>query len=114
MMDFKKAIIEQEGDMIYLISFVIYVLVFVAGFYVVKKHPSRVEQWLGRLCFGGLLLQLSVNYLFWGEVANFNPLATLVGTEHSAVNLMYLALISIFCYASLLVLLFKANDFYNE
>lgn len=100
--------------MIYLISLVVYVAVFAAGFYVVKKHPQRVERLLGRLCFLGLMMQLLVNYLFWGSAATFNPLATLVSADRSSVNLMYLALISIFCYASLLVVLFKANDFYNE
>lgn len=100
--------------MIYLISLVIYVIVFGAGLYLVKTQPQKVERSVGKICLVGLILQLFVNYLFWGQVATFNPLATVVSTERSAINLMFLALISIFCYASLLVALFKANDFYHE
>lgn len=101
--------------MIYLFSFLIYAVVFGAGFYLVRKNPTKVERLVGRICFIGLILQLFVNYLFWGSMASaFNPLAVMISPERSAVNLMFLALISIFCYASLLVVLFKENDFYNE
>lgn len=100
--------------MIYVISLAIYVAVLSAGLYLVKKRPHLVEKWLGWLCFVGLMAQLVVNYLFWGSAVSFNPLATLISPERSSLNLMYLAFISIFCYASLLALLFKANDFYHD
>lgn len=101
--------------MIYLFSFLIYAMVFGVGFYLIRCNPATVERLVGWLCFIGLILQLFVNYLFWGSMAGtFNPLAVMISPERSAVSLMFLALISIFCYASLLVILFKANDFYNE
>lgn len=100
--------------MIYLISLVVYAIVLTAGMYIVRKHPYQVERLLGRICLVGFVLQLLVNYVFWGQAANLNPLSGFVSPEPSAVNLMYLALISIFCYAALLALLFKANDFYND
>lgn len=100
--------------MVYLISFVIYAIVFGVGFFLVKTNSSKVERLLGWICFVGLLLQVLVNYLFWGSAASFNPLATLISSERSAVNLMFLALVSIFCYAGLLVILYKAHDFYHD
>ena len=100
--------------MIYLISLVVYAIILAAGMYIVRKHSHQVERLLGRICPVGFVLQLLVNYVFWGQAASFNPLSGFVSPERSAVNLMYLALISIFCYAALLALLFKANDFYNE
>ncbi len=100
--------------MIYLISFVIYAIVFGVGFYLVKTNPNKVERLLGRICFIGLIFQVLVNYLFWGSAASFNPLATIISSERSAINLMFLALVSIFCYAGLLIVLYKAHDFYHE
>lgn len=101
--------------MIYIFSLIIFVIVFGAGFYIIKKNPAKVEHLVGRICFLGLAMQLFVNYLFWGSRASaFNPLALVISPERSAVNLMFLALISIFCYAGLLVILYKAHDFYND
>lgn len=101
--------------MIYAISAVVYVIILLAGLYVAKTRPAKCERVIVKLCFMGFALQLMVNYLFWGSgVSNFNPLATIVGAERSAVNLMFLALVSIFCYASLLTILFKAKEFYEE
>lgn len=101
--------------MIYIISVVVYVIVFLAGMYVVKKHPNRTEKIIFKLCLVGFVLQLMINYSFWGSLATeLNPLASSVGTERSSINLMFYALISIFCYASLLVVLSKAKDFYER
>ncbi len=100
--------------MLYAISFMIYVVVFGIGFYLVRMKTPHMEKLLGRICFMGLILQILVNYLFWGRASSFNPLAVVISPERSAVNLMLLALVAIFCYASLLVVLYKANDFYNE
>ncbi|MDO4897034.1 MAG: hypothetical protein Q3971_06695 [Moraxella sp.] len=101
--------------MIYVISALVYVIVLLSGLYVAKTRPVKCERVIVKLCFVGFVLQLMVNYLFWGSGAsNFNPLAMIVGAERSAINLMFLALVSIFCYASLLTILFKAKDFYEE
>ncbi|OPH39295.1 hypothetical protein [Moraxella lacunata] len=60
--------------MIYLFSFLIYAVVFGAGFYLVRKNPTKVERLVGRICFIGLILQLFVNYLFWGQYGKcFQP-----------------------------------------
>lgn len=101
--------------MIYLISVVIYAVILGAGLYLIKRHPAKCETVMTKLCLMGFLLQLMVNYLFWGgQMSALNPLAQLFGGERSAVNLMILAIISIFCYASLMVILFKAKDFYES
>ena len=101
--------------MVYIISLVVYAVVFGAGMYIVKKHPRQIEKLITKLCFVGFVLQLMINYLFWGHQAvKLNPLATVISSERSSINLMFLALVSIFCYASLLVVLFKAKDFYEE
>ena len=100
--------------MIYVISFVVYAIVFMAGFYVVKKQPKRADKTVARLCLVGFTLQLMINYVFWGNIIAFSPISAYVSVERSAVHLMFLALIAIFFYAALLVVLFKAHDFYHE
>lgn len=100
--------------MIYLISLAIYLVVLGAGMYIVKTRPKQAEKFITKICAVGFILQLCVNYLFWGNIAAFNPLSTYVSIERSAVNLMFLGLVSIFCYAGLLVMLSKADEFYND
>lgn len=101
--------------MLYVISLVVYAIILLSGLYITKKTPTHCEKIITKLCLVGFGLQLMLNYLFWGSGASaFNPLASVVSAERSAVNLMFLALISIFCYAGLLTILFKAKDFYEE
>lgn len=100
--------------MVYLISLVIYVVVFGACMRIIKTQPDRVEGFITKICFVGFCLQLMINYLFWGNANAFGILSQVVSIERSSMNLLFLCLTSIFCYGSLMVLLFKANDFYNE
>lgn len=102
------------GVMIYLLSLVVYVVVFMACMYIIKTQPDKVEKLITKICFVGFCSQLMINYLFWGNISAFGIISQVVSIERSAINLMFLCLTSIFCYASLLALLFKANDFYNE
>lgn len=100
--------------MIYIISIVIYAIIFGASMHIIINQPSHVEKLVAKLCLLGFLLQAMVNYVFWGELNTFSPFISDLGIERNAINLMMACLISLFCYASLLVLLFKANDFYNN
>ncbi|MDO5652110.1 MAG: hypothetical protein Q4G13_08280 [Moraxella sp.] len=100
--------------MIYGISFVVYAGVFGAGLYIVKRLPTQAEKLITKLTFVGFMLQVAINYIFWGNPSAFFAGDPLASSERLAVNFMFLCLISIFCYASLLVILFKARDYYHE
>lgn len=99
--------------MIYAISFVVYAIVFCAGFYLVKKQPKNVERLVGKVAFIGFCLQIAINYML-KDSAVFYDFISSTHSHRSSINFLFLCLVSIFCYASLLVVLYKSNDFYND
>lgn len=99
--------------MIYIISFILYTAVFLVGMFFIHKRPQTAESAIHKIAIVGFFLQLLINWLFWGNLSAFNPIAPVVSMERSALNFMFLCLISIFCYASIFVLLLKANEYYN-
>lgn len=99
--------------MVYLLSLVVYVIVFFVCLHLIKTKPSQSDSLVVRICLVGFALQLMINYLFWGNSGAFWVLSNFVQIERSMINLLFLTLTSIFCYASLMVLLFKAKDFYQ-
>lgn len=98
---------------VYIISFIVYLLVFIVGMVAIHKKPQMAEKIIHKVAILGFFLQIFINWLFWGDLSAFNPIATLASMERNALNLMFLHLISIFCYAGMFVLLLKANEFYN-
>lgn len=98
---------------VYIISFIIYAIVFLVGMFFIHKKPQIAESCIHKVAIIGFVLQLLINWLFWGDVSAFNPIAPIASMERSALNFMFLCLISIFCYASMFILLLKANEYYN-
>ncbi|MDO4250888.1 MAG: hypothetical protein Q4C68_05190 [Moraxella sp.] len=96
-----------------LISIIIFVLVLIAGVLVVRKKPHLVEKLVTKLTVVGFCFQMMANWLFWGSGTSLNPMAVSTTPDKSSTVFLFLSLISIFCYAGLLALLFKAHDFYN-
>lgn len=98
---------------VYIISFIVYAIVFTLGMFFIHKKPIIAEKAIHKIVITGFLLQLLINWGFWGDLSAFNPIAPIANMERSALNFMFLCLISIFCYAGIFVLLLKANEFYN-
>lgn len=98
---------------VYIISFIIYAIVFLVGMFFIHKKPNIAEKAIHKISITGFALQLLINWAFWGDLSAFNPIAPIASMERSALNFMFLCLISIFCYASLFVLLLKSNEYYH-
>ena len=99
--------------MLIAISLAIVLVIFGAGAAMVRKRPKLAEKTVGKLVFVGFVFQMLANWLFWGKGVAFNPFAGATSADQSAMTFLFLCLVSIFCYASLLVILLKMHDFYN-
>ncbi|OAU94574.1 MULTISPECIES: hypothetical protein [Moraxella] len=100
--------------LIYFVSAVIFFFILSVGLYITRRHGVRSEKVIVRLCLIGFLCQILINWLFWGDGVIYNPFSATGSVDRTGLTFLVLCLISIFCYASLLMLLYKANDFYNE
>lgn len=98
---------------VYIISFILYLIIFALGMFFIQKRPAIAERAIHKLAFLGFVLQLLINWGFWGDLSAFNPIAIIASQERSAINLLFLSLISIFCYSALFVGLLKSNEYYN-
>lgn len=98
---------------IYGISILMFVLILITGLIIVRRAGIRSEKAITRLCIVGFLCQILINWMFWGNGAIYNPFVHAVA-DKSSLTFLVLCLISIFCYSALLLLLYKANEFYNE
>lgn len=99
---------------VYIISFIVYASIFGLGMFFVHKKPNIAENAIHKIAFGGFIIQILINWAFWGNLSAFNPIAPIASMERSAINFLFLCLISIFCYAGIFVLLLKANEYFNE
>ena len=97
--------------MLYLISAIIITIIFASGFAVVRLRPTLVDKVVTKIVFLGFAFQIAINWLFWGG-AN-TPFAVQATVDNASVNFLFLCLVSIFAYAGILALLYKAHDFYN-
>lgn len=100
--------------MVYLLSFVIYVAVLGLGILVIQKCKQNYERHMIKLTLFGFGTQLFINWASLGNVAQMPQLNLLNRANSGNIELMILTLISIFCYASLLVIFFKAYDYYHS
>lgn len=100
--------------LIYILSFVLFVVALGLGYISVRKFPKRAERTIGRIVFVAFVCQILVNWLFWSKGVAYNPWAGDVSAGHGSLNFLVLCLVSIFCYSGLLTILLKAHDFYNE
>lgn len=100
--------------MIYAISAVLFAVVFAIGFIIIRKKPSSSEKASAIISAVGFLVQIAINWLFLGTGMVHNPLAKSVPVEQTAIAFLVLCLVSIFCYAALLMVFYKIHEFYHE
>ena len=99
---------------VYLISLVLFALIALIGLLIVRRGGSSIERIVTRIAVAGFLVQILINWLFLGSGAVHNPLADGAVVEQTAISFLILCLLSIFCYSALLMIFYKAHEFYNE
>lgn len=99
--------------LIYQISLAIFVLIGILGFVVIRSNPTWVERAVTQITLLGFLAQIAVNWLFLGSGMVYNPFAEAV-LGRTSITFLVFCLVSIFCYASLLMIFYKAHEFYHE
>lgn len=100
--------------LVYVISFIIYAIIFMLGMFFIYKRRDILEGFIQKIVAVGFLLQMLINWLFWGNASAFKFIPMIANMERNALNFMLLSLISIFCYSALFVFLIKANEYYQE
>lgn len=100
--------------MIYGISTILIAIVFAIGFIIIRKKPVGSEKMVTYLSTIGFLVQIAINWLFLGDGMAHNPFADAVPVEQTAIAFLVLCLVSIFCYAALLMVFYKIHEFYHE
>lgn len=112
---YKLFIILKGIAMLYLVSAILIALVFVISFIIVRKIANQhAEKLVTRICAVGFVLQIIVNWLFLGAGMVHNPFAEQASVEQTSIAFLILCLVSIFCYGSLLLILYKAHEFYHD
>lgn len=104
----------HQGDkkMVYLLSSIVYIIVLGLGIMIIQKIPKNYERYIIILAVLGFLIQLFINWSSLGNLPVMPQLTNFNRSNDVSFELMILMLISIFCYASLLVIFFKAHDYY--
>ncbi|WP_066805162.1 hypothetical protein [Moraxella oblonga] len=100
--------------MVYIVSLIIYVLIFVVGMYFIKSQTDSAKASIIKANLVGFCIQILINYAFWGNPDAFGILSQFVNIERDTTNFILLCLTSVFCYGSLLALLFMADNLYHE
>lgn len=100
--------------MIYLLSFVVYLIVFAIGIYFIVIQSQKTTNITHVVCLVGFVIQVLINYLFWGNVSAFGFLSSIINNERTLTNLLILCIISVFCYGLLDVVFVKLNDYYHR
>ncbi|OPH39713.1 hypothetical protein [Moraxella equi] len=100
--------------MIYLVSFIVYLIVFAIGVYFIAIHSKKATAITHGVCAVGFVIQLLINYLFWGNVSAFGFLSNIINNERTLTNLLILFVTSVVCYGLLFVVFAKLNDYYHE
>lgn len=100
--------------LIYAVSTLLFVLVFVCGYLIIRTRPTWAEKSSVMLSALGFVCQIGINWIFCGNGRIYNPYALSVTTEKSMILFLFLCLVSIFCYSALLMVFYKAYEFYHE
>lgn len=100
--------------LLYVISAAVFAVVFLAGFVLIRKNPTWIEKAVIQLSLVGFFIQIAINWLFLGKGMVYNPFVENTTLTQTSVHFLILCLISIFCYCSLMMILYKAHEFYNE
>lgn len=107
-----RIFVVKEQIMVYLVSFVVYMAILGFGIIIIQKSLIHYERHIIKLTLFGFAIQLFINWSSLGNLSAMPQLTLLNRANNSNIELMILTLISIFCYASLLVIFFKAHDYY--
>lgn len=100
--------------MVYALSLLIYLLILITGVYLIKKNPHRVERYAAKIALLGFGAQIFINWAALGNIPVMPQISALNVGRHGHLDFMILSLISIFCYAALLVILYKTHDYYHD
>lgn len=100
--------------MVYVLSFVVYVCILGLGVTLIKKNALQTERSAAKIAFVGFCIQIFINWSSLGNVPAMPQMTAFNVGKHPYLDFMILALISIFCYASILVIFYKTHDYYHE
>lgn len=100
--------------LVYLVSFVVYAIIFMIGMFFIYKNHENIESIIPKVVAVGFVFQILINWLFWGDTSAFEMIDMLAQMERNALNFMLLSLISIFCYSALFVFLIKTNEYFHD
>ena len=100
--------------LVYLVSFVVYAIIFMIGMFFIYKNHENIESIIPKVVAAGFVFQILINWLFWGDTSAFEMIDMLAQMERNALNFMLLSLISIFCYSALFVFLIKTNEYFHD
>lgn len=100
--------------LVYLVSFVVYAIIFMIGMFFIYKNHENIESIIPKVVAVGFVFQILINWLFWGDTSAFEMIDVLAQMERNALNFMLLSLISIFCYSALFVFLIKTNEYFHD
>lgn len=100
--------------MVYVLSLIVYLLILGAGIYIIKKNPKKMERYATKIALIGFAVQMFINWASLGNLPFMPQIAIFGKGQHGSLDFMLLSLVSIFCYAGLLVIFYKAYDYYKD
>lgn len=100
--------------MIYILSLIIYVIILGIGIYLIRNNPKKAERSATTTALTGFIIQIFINWASLGNIPAMPQIGIFDEGQQGSLDFLILSLISIFCYGALLVILYKANDYYHE
>lgn len=99
--------------MVYVLSFIVYMIILSIGVAVAKK-AQKIELAGAAVSMIGFLIQVFINWASLGNIPSMPQIANFNITNHGLLDLIILSMVSVFCYAALLVVIYKAHDYYKQ
>lgn len=99
--------------MVYLLSFIIYAIIFIIGAYLILKNSPNLEFRIAVLILIGFFIQVFIDWASLGNITSL-PQITVFGTAHGYLEFLILTLVSVFCYAALLVALYQVYRYHQK
>lgn len=99
--------------MVYVLSFIVYMIIFSIGVAVAKK-AQKIELVGAAISMVGFFIQVFINWASLGNIPSMPQIGNFNITQHGLLDLIILSMISVFCYAGLLVIIYKAHDYYKQ
>lgn len=98
--------------MVYVLSFIIYVIILGIGVAIAKK-VKRIELQGALITLIGFVIQVFINWASLGNIPAMPQISNFNITQHALLDLIILSMVSVFCYGALLVIIYKAHDYFN-